>query len=231
MACYLLLNSLIHLNSYFIIVWHRNPIYFSSDDYPFVTIYNTIFPLVIWNVEWCLVATYPVHMDPLRQKVIFIEFSNNRGCLGSNQPSSWNLTTISTDEYENSSMIDDNRFSVQSKMTRCIHTYSYSRIYSIKIFKSLVLSYFNSCFALGVGHLAHNNQVHPGQCPSPLLKLRALLSREKLYIPPPPVAKTSQSRHPIYHSASWRSTIFPPLSSEEEGKKIIQNVPGTFPLK
>ena len=35
----------------------------------------------------------------------------------------------------------------------------------------------------------------------------------------------------LNHSASWNSNIVPPVSSEEEGKKMIQNVSGIFSLK
>ena len=70
-------------------------------------------------------------------------------------------------------MIDDNTVSVHSKMTRYIYAHSYYFIYSVKNL-SLLLSYFNSRFALGMAYLVHNNQVHPGQCPLPLPKPKSL---------------------------------------------------------
>lgn len=82
-------------------------------------------------------------------------------------------------------MIDDNTVSVQSEMTRYTYAYSYYFIYSVKNL-SLLLSYFNSCFTLGMAYLVHNNQVHPGQCPLPLLKPKSLsptTPEEKMTLP------------------------------------------------
>lgn len=82
-------------------------------------------------------------------------------------------------------MIDDYTVSVQSEMTRYIYAYSYYFIYSVKNL-SLLLSYFNSCFALGMAYLVHNNQVHPGQSPLPLLKPKSLsptTPEEKMALP------------------------------------------------
>lgn len=124
-------------------------------------------------------------------------------------------------------MIDDNTVSVQSEMTRYIYAHSYYFIYSVKNL-SLLLSYFNSCFTLGMAYLVHNNQIHPGQSPLPLLKPKSLS-------PTTPEEKNDTSllfqsqKNILNHSASWRSSIVPPVSSEEEGRKMI--VSGIFSLK